>query len=185
MSNGGRKSLMWDIRKSLLTLSAEELFRVARAVDPELDADQSEPMERDQEPSSSLPGELAFQLARKGMALKTKPPKTVGDLRRVLGFLSYYRFYVQDFAKIAKPLYELLQVEFSMPQPPPRHCKSRGPQLLSKTPIEWKADHQSTLERLVGMLTKPPVLAYPNFEEPFVLHTDASEKGLGAIFYQQ
>ncbi|KAE8292497.1 hypothetical protein D5F01_LYC09867 [Larimichthys crocea] len=49
MSNGGRKSLVWDIRKSLLTLSAEELFRVARAVDPELDADQSEPMERDQE----------------------------------------------------------------------------------------------------------------------------------------
>ena len=49
MLNGGRKSLVWDIRKSLLTLSAEELFRVARAVDPELDADQSEPMERDQE----------------------------------------------------------------------------------------------------------------------------------------
>uniref|UniRef100_A0A8C5HTJ4 Gypsy retrotransposon integrase-like protein 1 n=1 Tax=Gouania willdenowi TaxID=441366 RepID=A0A8C5HTJ4_GOUWI len=119
------------------------------------------------------------------MALKTKTPQTVGDLRQVLGFLSYYRSYIQDFAKIAKPLYELLQVKSSMPQLLPRNCKSRGPQLPSKTPIEWNANHQSTLERLVTMLTNPPVLAYPNFEEPFVLHTDASEKGLGAILYQQ
>ncbi len=119
------------------------------------------------------------------MALKTKTPQTVGDLRRVLGFLSYYRSYIQDFAKIAKPLYELLQVKSSMPQPLSRHHKSKGPQLPSKTPISWKDEHQSTLERLVHMLTKPPVLAYPNFEEPFVLHTDASEKGLGAILYQR
>lgn len=51
------------------------------------------------------------------MALKTKTPQTVGDLRRILGFLSYYRSYIQDFAKIAKPLYELLQVKSSMPNP--------------------------------------------------------------------
>lgn len=35
------------------------------------------------------------------------------------------------------------------------------------------------------MLTNPPVLVYPNFEEPFVLHTDASEKVLGEILYQR
>lgn len=49
MSSGGRKSLVWDIRKSLLTLSAEELFRVARAVNPVSDMDQSELVEGDQE----------------------------------------------------------------------------------------------------------------------------------------
>lgn len=49
MSNGGMKSLVWDIRKNLLALSAEELFRVARAVDPALDADRSGLMEGDQE----------------------------------------------------------------------------------------------------------------------------------------
>lgn len=49
MSKDGRKSLVWDIRKGLLTLSAEELFRVARAVDPVLDVDQSELMDGDQE----------------------------------------------------------------------------------------------------------------------------------------
>ncbi|KAK0133562.1 hypothetical protein N1851_030936 [Merluccius polli] len=67
MSNGGRKSLVWDIRKGLLTLSAEELFRVARAVDPALDADQSELTEGDQEPSSSPLGEPASQSAREGI----------------------------------------------------------------------------------------------------------------------
>lgn len=49
MSSGGRKSLVWDIRKSLLTLSAEELFRVARAVNPVSDVDQAELVEGDQE----------------------------------------------------------------------------------------------------------------------------------------
>lgn len=88
--------------------------------------------------------------------VKLTKPQTVGDLHQVLDFLSYYRSYVQDFAKILKPLYELLQFKSSMPQLPPQHCKSKGPKLPSKTPSEWKVDHQSTLERLVSMLTNPP-----------------------------
>lgn len=49
MSSGGRKSLVWDIRKSLLTLSAEELLRVARAANLVSDVDQSELVEGDRE----------------------------------------------------------------------------------------------------------------------------------------
>lgn len=112
------------------------------------------------------------------LALKSERPQTVGDLRRVLGFLRYYRSFVQDFAKITKPLYELLRVNTTTPQLPLRHCKTKWPQLPSKTPIEWNVSHQDTLERLVGMLTNPPVLAYPNFEEPFVLHTMCQKQDL-------
>ncbi|KAI3375565.1 hypothetical protein L3Q82_003895 [Scortum barcoo] len=118
------------------------------------------------------------------LALKSKTPQTVGDLRGVLGFLGYYRSYIQDFSKIAKPLYELLQVKSSAQV---RTCqsKSKGPQLSSRMPIIWTAEHQRTLEELVDLLTHPPVLAYPDFDQPFVLHTDASERGLGAVLYQQ
>jgi len=51
--------------------------------------------------------------------------------------------------------------------------------------VEWSKEHQATLERLVDMLTCPPALAYPDFNLPVILHTDASEQGLGAILYQQ
>lgn len=56
--------------------------------------------------------------------------------------------------------------------------------MSSRTPVEWTIEHQKTLDLLIDMLVNPPVLAYPDFNLPFVLHTDASEKGLGAILYQ-
>lgn len=116
------------------------------------------------------------------VSLKTKTLQTVGDMRRLLGFLSYYRSYIQDFSRIASPLYELLQVKPGMQGSLTHRGKSKGPQLSSRTPVEWTRGHQMALERLVDMLTSPPVLAYPDFNQPFVLHT---EQGLGAILYQQ
>lgn len=117
-------------------------------------------------------------------ALKEKTPQTVGDVRRLLGFLSYYRAYVQDFSRIARPLYKLLEVGPSPPQPKPANRPAKGPQLPSRTPVEWNSEHQQILERLINILTNPPVLAYPDFERPFILHTDASQQGLGAVLYQ-
>lgn len=46
-------------------------------------------------------------------------------------------------------------------------------------------EHQSILYKLTDTLTNPPVLAYPDFDLPFVVHTDASEQGLGAVLYQR
>lgn len=43
--------------------------------------------------------------------LRERAPNTVGDVRKLLGFLIYYRAYVQVFARIAKPVYERLQVK--------------------------------------------------------------------------
>lgn len=41
--------------------------------------------------------------------LKDKRPNTVGQLRAVMGLLSYYKLYIRDFSKIASPLYDLLK----------------------------------------------------------------------------
>ncbi|KAL0163756.1 hypothetical protein M9458_039509, partial [Cirrhinus mrigala] len=120
-------------------------------------------------------------------AWKAKKPTTVGEIRKMLGFLSYYRSYVQDFSRIAKPIYDLLQVKRGT-EPIKTKSKADGKknvQLPSRTPIEWKEEHQTILCRLVEALTTPPILAYPDFDLPFTLHTDASEKGLGAVLYQR
>ncbi|RXN24878.1 Retrovirus-related Pol poly from transposon [Labeo rohita] len=118
-------------------------------------------------------------------SLTNKTPHTVGDVRRLLGFLSYYRAFIQDFSRVAKPLYELLQAKPDTPRDLRSQRKVKGPQVPSRTPVEWTNDHQKILEELIGMLVSPPVLAYPDFNLPFTLHTDASERGLGAILYQR
>ncbi|XP_067334566.1 uncharacterized protein [Channa argus] len=120
-------------------------------------------------------------------ALKDKTPNTVGDVRRIAGFLGYYRSYIQDFSRLAQPIYELLQPKVNPEvQMGGRHGvqKVRGAQLPSRTPVTWTMRHQEALCKLIDMLANPPVLAYPDFELPFVLHTDASDKGLGAVLYQ-
>ena len=38
---------------------------------------------------------------------------------------------------------------------------------------------------LIHRLTSPPVMAFPGFTKPFVLYTDASQEGLGAVLYQE
>ena len=120
--------------------------------------------------------------------LKHKAPKTVGEVRQLLGFLSYYRTYVQDFSRIAKPIYDLLKSKTdtlsSTPQSKPLRGKIKGVQQSSRTQVKWEEGHQQVLECLIDKLTQPPVLAYPDFSRPFTLHTDASQKGLGAVLYQ-
>lgn len=46
-------------------------------------------------------------------ALRDRKPKTIGDLRQLLGFLSYYHIYIPSFSQIARPLYQLLSAETS------------------------------------------------------------------------
>ena len=55
----------------------------------------------------------------------------------------------------------------------------------SSKPVVWGEQHQKALEKLLDHLTSAPVLGYPDFSQPFVLHTDASQEGLGAVLYQR
>ena len=51
--------------------------------------------------------------------------------------------------------------------------------------FEWLTECQRAFESLKAAVTQSPVLAYPNFQVDFVLETDASVKGLGALLSQQ
>lgn len=126
-------------------------------------------------------------------ALKERTPTTVGDLRQMLGFLSYYRPFIPNFSCKAKSLYDLLTVSKLEERPPDpksqteRHKKTRMTKkghLPSRMPIQWTSSHKEVLNQLIDALTEPPVLGYPDFAQPFVLHCDASQNGLGAVLYQ-
>ena len=84
--------------------------------------------------------------------------------------MGYYRLFVQNFTAIAQPLYQLLG----------------GRAGNTKTIPQWKWTHdcQRAFEILISKLTQPPILAYPDFKEPFILHIDASSGALGAALYQ-
>ena len=106
------------------------------------------------------------------------PPTDVGKLRSLLGFLGYYRTYITNFSKKMKPVYDLLQ------QTDEKKPKTGKKQLDSKMKITWTDQHQKIVEEVVEYLKSPNVIAYPDFEQPFIVHTDASQEGLGAALYQ-
>ena len=124
-------------------------------------------------------------------ALKEKTPETVGEVRQMLGFLSYYRPFIPNFSRVAHPLYSLLvppAPENNTPAPMEqirKGIKKNKGHLPSRSPIQWTSSHQEVLNQLIDALTKPPVLGYPDFTQPFVLHCDASQVGLGAVLYQR
>ena len=69
---------------------------------------------------------------------------------------------ILNFGQTVKPLYQLLKdKEFK-----------RG----SKQKMEWKDGHQLTLDKLLTNVTKPPILAYPDFDLCFIPHRDASDE---------
>lgn len=110
-------------------------------------------------------------------AVKEWPvPTTLKGLRSFLGFCSYYRRFVQGFSKIAGPLHDLVNM-----------CLHVGPpakvnQMLVSL---WNAECQNSFDILKDMLTSAPVLGFADFTSPFILETDASGLGLGAVLSQR
>jgi len=72
-------------------------------------------------------------------------------------------------------------------QPTKKTTKSKGkPQKPKKPPLfVWGEDQQKAFEMLKSCLTNTPVLGYADYTKPFLLHTDASLQGLGAVLYQR
>ncbi|CAF4948538.1 unnamed protein product [Pieris macdunnoughi] len=90
-------------------------------------------------------------------------PKCAKDIKSFLGLVSYYRRFIPDFSKTAKLLTKLLKKD---------------------TEFEWKFEQQQAFEILKSKLISPPILAYPDFTQPFILTCDASNYAISAILSQ-
>ena len=91
-------------------------------------------------------------------------PQNIKGIRQFVGLASYYRRFIQNFTKIAHPLHALTR---------------KG------APFHWTKECQEAFTSLKHKLSSAPVLVYPDFCKDFVLETDASIRGLGAVLSQK
>jgi hypothetical protein len=93
-------------------------------------------------------------------------PETKKQVRAFLGLAGYYRKFIPNFSAIALPLSDL--------------TKKNAPNT-----VIWTADCEKAFRALKARLISKPVLQLPNLAEPFILRTDASDCGLGAVLLQE
>ena len=95
-------------------------------------------------------------------SLQERTPKTVGEVRHLLGLLSYYRRFIPRFSIIASPMYQLLTSNESQvkSQYQRRDRKSNNGQVSSSSKVEWTEEHQTALQELIKHLTSPPIMAH-------------------------
>ena len=105
---------------------------------------------------------------------KWPTPKTVYDVRSFLGFVGYYRRFIKNFSKITKPIREVIT-----------GLENQSKRAAKKTYIEWTDLSNAAFDNLKTMCVSTPILAYPDYQLPFTLHTDSSTDGLGAVLYQK
>ena len=105
---------------------------------------------------------------------KWPTPKTVYDVRSFLGFVGYYRRFIKNFSKITKPIREVIT-----------GLENQSKRAAKKTYIEWTDLANAAFDNLKTMCVSTPILAYPDYQLPFTLHTDSSTDGPGAVLYQK
>ena len=86
-------------------------------------------------------------------------PRNVTELRGFIGICTYYRKFVKGFSQLAAPLTNLTK----------------------KGAFSWTDSAQQAFDRLKEVMSSYPVLALPDFTQPFVLECDASGEGIDAV----
>ena len=121
---------------------------------------------------------LGHEISAKGMLPGQKgieeitcmgPPMMYTGIRKFIGAIGYFRRFIKNFARIAKPLNDLLG------------C---GNSKLKNHPVSLTAAAEEAFHTLKKKCVMAPVLAFADLKKPFLLETDASKYGLGAILQQ-
>ena len=106
-------------------------------------------------------------------------PQNIKDVRSFLGCTGYYRRFIQNFARIARPQNDLLIGHGTF-----KKIKGKKRPKIKKVPFIWVDAQQKAFDTLKEKLTNSLILAYADYHLPFKLHTDASSTGLEAVLYQ-
>ncbi|GBG92123.1 hypothetical protein CBR_g54423 [Chara braunii] len=91
-------------------------------------------------------------------------PQSVTEMRSFLGMTGYYRTFVKNYSVVAAPLTDLTRLD---------------------TPWEWTEECKAAFRHLKHALTHYEVLKLPDPDKPFIVTTDASQYGIGAVLAQQ
>jgi len=111
-------------------------------------------------------GELRPKLETVEKVLQAPRPCNKKQLRAFLGLVGFYRRFIPNFAAIASPLTDATR---------------KG----APNQLEWEESHERSFTELKRHIVNPPILKLPNFEEVFILQTDASDVGIGALIAQE
>ena len=96
-------------------------------------------------------------------SIKWPTPQHQQDIRAFIGTCSYYRKFVPGYTELVKPLHK---------------AAANGSQ------VQWTNDCQIAFKKLKEVLTQAPILVYPNPAKPYILDTNASDMGCGAVLSQ-
>ena len=110
-------------------------------------------------------------------AVKDFPkPTSDKELRQFLGLASYLRRFIKNFASIAGPLHSILNC----------YSKKKRAKMKDERPfrVKWNSECETAFNTLKLKITSPPIMAFPDFEAPFILEIDASLRGFGAVLAQ-
>ncbi|XP_076462144.1 uncharacterized protein LOC143294651 [Babylonia areolata] len=111
-------------------------------------------------------GQILPEMDKVEKVMKAPVPETKTQVRAFLGLVGYYRKFIPNFSAIALPLTDLTR---------------KG----VPNNVVWTPECDRAFKTLKGRLVSRPVLQLPDLSCQFVLRTDASDRGLGAVLLQE
>ena len=117
---------------------------------------------------------LGYVIGRNGISMSEekvkavlgwKPPASLTEVQSFLGFANFYRRFIENYLRIARPMTELTKKE--------------------KKEWTWKQEAQEAFEELKRRFTTAPILAHFDPQKPVINETDASDFAIGPVLSQR